>query len=418
MPPAAVSSAGEQRAGGEAGVAGGLDPAVGLRQPRPRRPWPARARPRPGRDRGARAEQRGQHEDRREPVGEHEPARDHRLRQRDAAAARGASRRGPRAGPRTARSSDDRRHQRAEQRRDREAGAGQVVHAQREHDHEQHVAGRGEQHGGGQQAEIAGHPTTRRARRAAIFQGWTMTRTRTRGAIRARRTRRASACGSWPRRRLRRRAVGVRAARGRVAGPALARDAPAARGDPPPGAAAARHGRLSLVSMLELVELDGDHSDSRARRAPRRRGERVREHPPRHRWEDHERRLVIRDDGRLIACAGLIVAPVEVAGERFDVVGFGGVIVTRTRRGQGLARRVMEAAIAARGRARPGARAALLPPRPRRPLLEARLRQGRRPVEVGQPTQARRDAAGHDVAPAAARRDVADRAGQPPRPPF
>jgi hypothetical protein len=51
---------------------------------------------------------------------------------------------------------DDRRHQRAEERRDGEAGAGQVVHAQREHDHEQHVARRGEQHGTGQQAEVTG----------------------------------------------------------------------------------------------------------------------------------------------------------------------------------------------------------------------------------------------------------------------
>jgi len=100
------------------------------------------------------------------------------------------------------------------------------------------------------------------------------------------------------------------------------------------------------VSRMELVELEGDHTES----------ERVELHDGEQNpfesahlgisWEDHERRLVIRDDGRMIACAGLIVAPVEVAGERFDVVGFGGVIVTRTRRGQGLARRVMEAAIA------------------------------------------------------------------------
>ena len=98
--------------------------------------------------------------------------------------------------------------------------------------------------------------------------------------------------------------------------------------------------------MLELVELEGDHTEP----------ERAELHDGEENafesihlgiaWEDHERRLVIRDDGRLIACAGLIVAPVEVAGETFDVVGFGGVIVTRTRRGQGLARRVMEAAIA------------------------------------------------------------------------
>ena len=100
------------------------------------------------------------------------------------------------------------------------------------------------------------------------------------------------------------------------------------------------------MSMLELVELDGDHSE--AERTALHDGE---ENPFESShlgiaWEDHERRLVIRDDGRMIASAGLVVAPVQVAGETFDVVGFGGVIVTRTRRGQGLARRVMEAAIA------------------------------------------------------------------------
>ena len=62
-------------------------------------------------------------------------------------------------------------------------------------------------------------------------------------------------------------------------------------------------------------------------------------------WEDHERRLVIRDDGRMIACAGLIVAAVK-AGARLRR--------RRLRRRdrhphatrQGLARQVMEAAIA------------------------------------------------------------------------
>ena len=44
------------------------------------------------------------------------------------------------------------------------------------------------------------------------------------------------------------------------------------------------------------------------------------------------------DDGRMIACAGLLVADVEVAGVTFPVVGVGGVIVTHTRRGEGLAR--------------------------------------------------------------------------------
>jgi hypothetical protein len=92
------------------------------------------------------------------------------------------------------------------------------------------------------------------------------------------------------------------------------------------------------MTMLELVALDGDHTE--AERAELHDGE-ENAFESIHlglEWEEHERRVVIRDGGRLIACAGLIVAPVEVAGERFDVVGFGGVIVTRTRRGQGLSR--------------------------------------------------------------------------------
>lgn len=56
------------------------------------------------------------------------------------------------------------------------------------------------------------------------------------------------------------------------------------------------------------------------------------------------------DDGRLVASAGLTTAAVEVGGERFDVVGLGGVIVAAPYRGQGLARQVVEAA-AARSRA-------------------------------------------------------------------
>lgn len=55
-----------------------------------------------------------------------------------------------------------------------------------------------------------------------------------------------------------------------------------------------------------------------------------------------ERYVVIRDDGRLVAAVGLLVADVEVAGTRFPVVGFGGVIVSHTHRGQGLFRRAME----------------------------------------------------------------------------
>ena len=73
-----------------------------------------------------------------------------------------------------------------------------------------------------------------------------------------------------------------------------------------------------------------------------------------------------------------------MAGETFDVVGFGGVIVTRTRRGQGLARRVMEAAIARA--AELGPERGLLFCRPDRAGLYAGLGFVKLdvPVEVGQ----------------------------------
>jgi predicted N-acetyltransferase YhbS len=51
------------------------------------------------------------------------------------------------------------------------------------------------------------------------------------------------------------------------------------------------------------------------------------------------------DDGRLVASAGITTAVVEVAGQRFDVVGLGGVIVKASFRGRGLARQVVEAAV-------------------------------------------------------------------------
>ena len=140
--------------------------------------------------------------------------------------------------------------------------------------------------------------------------------------------------------------------------------------------------------MLELVELEGDHRD--AERAELHDGE---ENPFESShlgiaWVDHERRLVIRDGGRMIASAGLIIAPVQVQDETFDVVGFGGVIVTRTRRGQGLARRVMEAAIA--DAAELGPERGLLFCRPDRAGLYSKLGFAKvdAPVEVGQ-TQGR-----------------------------
>lgn len=143
--------------------------------------------------------------------------------------------------------------------------------------------------------------------------------------------------------------------------------------------------------MLELVELEGDHSE--AERAELHAGERD-PYESLHlaiSWEHHERRIAIRDDGRTIASVGLIVAPVVVAGETFEVVGFGGVIVTRSRRGEGLARRAMEAAIARAAELGPAF--GLLFCRPDRAGLYAKLGfvdvDAR--VEVGQPGGARVD---------------------------
>ncbi|HWH10851.1 MAG TPA: GNAT family N-acetyltransferase [Solirubrobacteraceae bacterium] len=69
------------------------------------------------------------------------------------------------------------------------------------------------------------------------------------------------------------------------------------------------------------------------------------------RYRPKDRHVGIRgDDGRLVASAGLVVAEVEVAGQRFPVVGLGGVIVNAGHRGRGLARQIVGAAMArARG---------------------------------------------------------------------
>lgn len=60
-----------------------------------------------------------------------------------------------------------------------------------------------------------------------------------------------------------------------------------------------------------------------------------------------ERHLGLRDrQGRLVAAAGVVIVDVEAGGEVFPVVGLGGVIVNIHHRGQGLARRVVTAALA------------------------------------------------------------------------
>lgn len=67
-------------------------------------------------------------------------------------------------------------------------------------------------------------------------------------------------------------------------------------------------------------------------------------------WRDKTRTVGVReDDGRLVAAAGVVLAEVKVGHESpFEVAGLGGLIVTRSARGRGLARllcrRVLELA--------------------------------------------------------------------------
>jgi predicted GNAT family N-acyltransferase len=99
---------------------------------------------------------------------------------------------------------------------------------------------------------------------------------------------------------------------------------------------------------MDLVELPGDHSE--AERAELVDGEEdVYELanlvlPP---GRSKDKRFALREDGRLIASAGILRADVTVGADTFGVVGIGGVLVTRSRRGQGLFRRVMEPALEA-----------------------------------------------------------------------
>jgi GNAT superfamily N-acetyltransferase len=60
-----------------------------------------------------------------------------------------------------------------------------------------------------------------------------------------------------------------------------------------------------------------------------------------------ERHVGLQDEaGHLVASTGMVVVDAEVDGERFPVVGLGGVIVSARYRGRGLARRVVEVALA------------------------------------------------------------------------
>ncbi|WP_073810033.1 GNAT family N-acetyltransferase [Kitasatospora sp. CB01950] len=62
-------------------------------------------------------------------------------------------------------------------------------------------------------------------------------------------------------------------------------------------------------------------------------------------WRPKDRHFGVWHEGRVVAHAGSVVAPVEVGGQRFDVVGIGGVIVDPALRGRGLARLAVAGAL-------------------------------------------------------------------------
>lgn len=64
-------------------------------------------------------------------------------------------------------------------------------------------------------------------------------------------------------------------------------------------------------------------------------------------WRPKDRHVMLLDDaGRPLASTGLLVVQVSVGdAQPFEVVGVGGVLVTRAHRGEGLARVVVDAAL-------------------------------------------------------------------------
>jgi predicted N-acetyltransferase YhbS len=64
-------------------------------------------------------------------------------------------------------------------------------------------------------------------------------------------------------------------------------------------------------------------------------------------WRDKTRNIgVHEDDGRLVAAAGVVLAEVKIEREpSFEVAGLGGLIVTRSARGRGLARMLCQSLI-------------------------------------------------------------------------
>jgi predicted GNAT family N-acyltransferase len=104
-------------------------------------------------------------------------------------------------------------------------------------------------------------------------------------------------------------------------------------------------------------------------------------------WRPKHQHVALLDpDGRLAAAAGWLIAEVELAGQRREVVGIGGVIVAARLRGHGLGRCVITEAI---GRAeRLGPDVAMLFCQPDRVGLYQRhgFQRVTEPVQVEQPT--------------------------------
>ena len=80
-------------------------------------------------------------------------------------------------------------------------------------------------------------------------------------------------------------------------------------------------------------------------------------------WRRRSSTRCCYDDGPAIAHVGLTLADVEIGEHRFQVVGVGGVIVTRAHRGQGMLRPVFEAALERAATLGPGPGDAVLPAR-------------------------------------------------------
>ena len=105
-------------------------------------------------------------------------------------------------------------------------------------------------------------------------------------------------------------------------------------------------------------------------------------------WRERSRQLGIRAaDGRLVALASAAIAEVEVERAGFPVLGVGGVFVTPSRRGQGLAARLVGELLAGAPRGARAPRRAMLFCRPELTGMYGKLgfREIAAPVWVDQP---------------------------------